>query len=85
MSGPKTPRLSSRSVEPGTILPRGFEDRMFELYVRESPFSRLLPPLKPLTRRQRIVVRYWWPTKAYLRHLGLALVGRCDRERDDYW
>jgi hypothetical protein len=34
---------------------------------------------KPLTRRQRLVRHL----RAYITHLGLALLNRCDREGDD--
>lgn len=40
-------------------------------------------PPRPLTRRQRIRYRLR-RVQGYFRHLGLALIGRCDRERYDW-
>lgn len=55
-----------------------------ETFLREFPgLSMRREPLPPPTRRQKLRYR-WLRVRSYFCHLGLALVNRCDRERDDW-
>lgn len=57
------------------------EDMLFEA-TKRSIYWKHLPP-KPLTWRQRAGIQ-WGRVKAYVTHLGLAVLNRCDRESDGY-
>jgi hypothetical protein len=67
------------------IVPDEFVDEVTaSLYTIASIYDRAGLILRTrLTRRQRIVQRVrilQWDTIRYFRHLGLAFVGKCDRE-----
>lgn len=62
------------------IADRLAEDILFET-TRTNIYRASLPPT-PLTWRQKARIR-WYPVKAYLTHLGLAVLNRCDRENGD--
>jgi hypothetical protein len=65
----------------GQIIPVNVMTSLNGVIARPNIYRSLFPPPPPLTRRQRIKGRLYG-VRWYLRHLGFALLNRCDRETE---
>lgn len=70
------PDLAEDPLEAQPLIRDEVTDAIFRQWLRPG---WLVFPVRKLTRRERV---WLWigRRQAYLRHLGLALIGRCDRD-----
>jgi hypothetical protein len=72
----------------GTVIPQWLIDHLIKQAAKPPSLALLMPRLQPpLDRRgraRRAIARRYYRVKSYLRHLGLALLNRCDREGYDW-